>query len=158
MALAGWRLDNYPERLSYSATPPDFGSLVVQRRRWANGGLIILPKLITLMRQQSRDGVRGRVMESFLRLNYLASITWATFGLMLLLAYPFDDRLLSPLVVAAAVLADEGQEFDEADLRERLRTELSAYKIPRRFIVLTELPLMSSGKVDVRRLVGLFDA
>lgn len=61
-------------------------------------------------------------------------------------------------VVAAAVLADEGQEFDEADLRERLRTELSAYKIPRRFIVLTELPLMSSGKVDVRRLVGLFDA
>lgn len=42
-------------------------------------------------------------MESFLRLNYLASITWATFGLMLLLAYPFDDRLLSPLVVAAAL-------------------------------------------------------
>ncbi|BAS16423.1 conserved hypothetical protein [Arthrobacter sp. Hiyo8] len=30
----GWTLANYPERLSYSATPPDFGSLVVQRRRW----------------------------------------------------------------------------------------------------------------------------
>ena len=30
----GWHLVNYPERLSYSATPPDFGSLVVQRRRW----------------------------------------------------------------------------------------------------------------------------
>ncbi|GMA96782.1 hypothetical protein GCM10025881_36060 [Pseudolysinimonas kribbensis] len=42
----GWSLVNYPERLSYSATPPDFGSLVVQRRRWANGGLLILPKLI----------------------------------------------------------------------------------------------------------------
>ena len=41
----GWKLANYPERLSYSATPPDFGSLVVQRRRWANGGLLILPKL-----------------------------------------------------------------------------------------------------------------
>ena len=39
----GWRLVNYPERLSYSATPPDFGALVIQRRRWANGGLIILP-------------------------------------------------------------------------------------------------------------------
>lgn len=61
-------------------------------------------------------------------------------------------------VVAAAVLVDEGQKFDEADLRERLRAELSAYKIPRRFIALTELPLMSSGKVDVSRLVGLFDA
>ena len=41
----GWTLVNYPERLSYSATPPDFGSLIVQRRRWANGGLLILPKL-----------------------------------------------------------------------------------------------------------------
>ncbi|MCB1001682.1 MAG: glycosyltransferase family 2 protein [Acidimicrobiales bacterium] len=103
MALAGWSLENYPERLSYSATPPDFGSLVVQRRRWANGGLIIMPKLFALVRQQSRQGVRGRVMETFLRLNYLASIAWATAGLMLLLAYPFDDRLLSPLVVAAAL-------------------------------------------------------
>jgi cellulose synthase/poly-beta-1,6-N-acetylglucosamine synthase-like glycosyltransferase len=33
LALHGWRLVNYPERLSYSATPPDFGSLVIQRRR-----------------------------------------------------------------------------------------------------------------------------
>ncbi|HAQ58965.1 MAG TPA: glycosyltransferase, partial [Microbacterium sp.] len=45
LAVHGWTLINYPERLSYSATPPDFGSLVVQRRRWANGGLLILPKL-----------------------------------------------------------------------------------------------------------------
>jgi hypothetical protein len=42
----GWRLYNYPERLAYSATPADFGALVVQRGRWANGGLIILPKLL----------------------------------------------------------------------------------------------------------------
>ncbi|MDZ7726816.1 MAG: glycosyltransferase family 2 protein [Dehalococcoidia bacterium] len=45
----GWRLYNYPERLSYSATPPDFGSLVIQRQRWANGGLVILPKLLRLL-------------------------------------------------------------------------------------------------------------
>ena len=50
MGIHGWRLFNYPERLSYSATPPDFGSLCIQRRRWANGGLLILPKL----RRQSR--------------------------------------------------------------------------------------------------------
>jgi cellulose synthase/poly-beta-1,6-N-acetylglucosamine synthase-like glycosyltransferase len=43
LAVHGWKLINYPEKLSYSATPPDFGSLVVQRRRWANGGLLILP-------------------------------------------------------------------------------------------------------------------
>ena len=52
-ALHGWRLFNYPERLSYSATPPDFGSLCIQRRRWANGGLLILPKL------QPRESRRG---------------------------------------------------------------------------------------------------
>src|SRR3712207_8901858 len=33
LAAHGWTLINYPERLSYSATPPDFGSLVVQRDR-----------------------------------------------------------------------------------------------------------------------------
>ncbi len=50
LAVHGWRLINYPERLSYSATPPDFGSLAIQRRRWANGGLLILPKLWRLSR------------------------------------------------------------------------------------------------------------
>ena len=41
LATHGWSLLNYPERLSYSATPPDFGSLCIQRHRWANGGLLI---------------------------------------------------------------------------------------------------------------------
>ena len=45
LGVHGWTLLNYPERLSYSATPPDFGSLCIQRQRWANGGLLILPKL-----------------------------------------------------------------------------------------------------------------
>src|SRR5207302_1585859 len=43
LGIHGWELVNYPERLSYSATPPDFGSLCIQRRRWADGGLIVLP-------------------------------------------------------------------------------------------------------------------
>src|SRR5581483_8707852 len=34
LVLEGWSLYNYPERLAYSATPPDFGSLIVQRQRW----------------------------------------------------------------------------------------------------------------------------
>ena len=51
LARHNWTLINYPERLSYSATPPDFGSLIVQRRRWANGGLIILPKMWSLVRE-----------------------------------------------------------------------------------------------------------
>lgn len=98
----GWRLYNYPERLSYSATPPDFGALVVQRQRWANGGLVILPKIRSLLR--GRDGVdRAGLAELFLRVNYLASITWASLGLLVLLAYPFDERLLSRYTVLTAL-------------------------------------------------------
>ncbi len=99
----GWRLHNYPERLSYSATPPDFGSLVIQRRRWANGGLVILPKLLRLIR---RDDVRVRrpsLAELFLRNNYLASISWASLGLLVLLFYPFDGQLLSRFALVTAL-------------------------------------------------------
>lgn len=103
LAVHGWKLINYPERLSYSATPPDFGSLVVQRRRWANGGLLILPKLWAQVRaRKSRNEMVTRA-EISLRLNYMASIAWASFGLIFLLAFPYDGRLLSPLVLLAAL-------------------------------------------------------
>lgn len=99
----GWTLVNYPERLSYSATPPDFGSLVVQRRRWANGGLLILPKLWREARERRRDGRPLGTMELLIRVNYMASIAWASFGLVFLLAFPYDSRLLSPFVLGAAL-------------------------------------------------------
>ncbi len=99
----GWTLVNYPERLSYSATPPDFGSLVVQRRRWANGGLLILPKLWREARERRRAGRPMGSMEILIRVNYMASIAWATFGLLFLLAFPYDSRLLSPFVLGAAL-------------------------------------------------------
>lgn len=103
LALHGWKLVNYPERLSYSATPPDFGALIVQRRRWANGGLLILPKLWTQIRRRKSQNQIVSLTEVLLRLNYMASIAWATFGLVFLLAYPYDGRLLSPLVLLAAL-------------------------------------------------------
>lgn len=99
----GWTLVNYPERLSYSATPPDFGSLIVQRRRWANGGLLILPKLWRQIRERKRTGQPLAILEILLRVNYMASIAWASFGLVFLLVYPYDSRLLSPVVVLAAL-------------------------------------------------------
>ncbi|BBZ40744.1 class I adenylate-forming enzyme family protein [Mycobacterium conspicuum] len=60
--------------------------------------------------------------------------------------------------LVAAVLVEPG--IDEAALRDRLKKELSSYKIPKRFRSLSraELPLLSSGKVDTRRLKKLFDA
>jgi cellulose synthase (UDP-forming) len=99
----GWTLVNYPERLSYSATPPDFGSLIVQRRRWANGGLLILPKLWNQVRERRFRRERVLMREMWLRVNYMASIAWASFGLLFLLAYPYDSRLLSPVVFLAAL-------------------------------------------------------
>lgn len=103
LGLHGWTLVNYPERLSYSATPPDFGSLVVQRRRWANGGLLILPKLWAQIRERKRRNLFVSRFEILLRLNYMASIAWASFGLIFLLAFPYDGRLLSPFVILAAL-------------------------------------------------------
>lgn len=103
LALHGWTLVNYPERLSYSATPPDFGSLIVQRRRWANGGLLILPKLWATVRARKAKNEIVSKAEIFLRVNYMASIAWASFGLIFLLAFPYDGRLLSPFVVLAAL-------------------------------------------------------
>lgn len=63
-------------------------------------------------------------------------------------------------VVAAVVALDEGAEFNEDALREGLESELSSYKIPRRFAAVpaAEIPLMSSGKIDMPRLTKVFDA
>ncbi len=102
LAVKGWRLHNYGERLAYSATPPDFGSLCIQRNRWANGGLVILPKLLANWRATVARGRQRAAWGFLLRLNYLASIAWSSLGLIVLLAFPFDDRLLSPIVVATA--------------------------------------------------------
>jgi len=99
----GWTLFNYPERLSYSATPPDFGALVIQRRRWANGGLVILPGLLALLRRRAPGVKRPSAAELFLRNNYLASISWSSLGLLLLLFYPFDEQLLSRFAVVTAL-------------------------------------------------------
>ena len=103
LGVHGWSLFNYPERLSYSATPPDFGSLCIQRRRWANGGLLILPKLWRQVHQRRRRLESGRAPETLLRLNYMASTAWSSIGLVFLLAYPYDSRLLSPFVLLAAL-------------------------------------------------------
>jgi cellulose synthase/poly-beta-1,6-N-acetylglucosamine synthase-like glycosyltransferase/chitodextrinase len=98
MGIKGWRLFNYPERLSYSATPPDFGSLCIQRRRWANGGLLILSKLHRQARIRKAAGNRVRFSELFLRWNYMASISWSSASLLILLAFPFSATLISPLL------------------------------------------------------------
>jgi cellulose synthase (UDP-forming) len=91
LVVRGWSLYNLPERLSYSATPADFGSLLIQRRRWANGGLIILPKLL---RHLARAPHRlGTWVEGFMRVNYLTSLAGTNLGLLLILTFPANDYL-----------------------------------------------------------------
>jgi cellulose synthase (UDP-forming) len=87
----GWSLHNYPERLAFSATPPDFGSLLIQRRRWANGGLLILPKLCRYL--AGRTSRLAALREGFMRGHYLASLALVNTGLLLILALSFDDGL-----------------------------------------------------------------
>ena len=98
----GWEIYNYPERLSYSATPPDFGALCIQRRRWADGGLLVVPKLWRHHKRAKEEG-RQSFGELFLRMNYLASITWTTLALVVLLVFPFANELVSPWIAVLAL-------------------------------------------------------
>jgi acyl-CoA synthetase (AMP-forming)/AMP-acid ligase II len=63
-------------------------------------------------------------------------------------------------VVAAVIALDDDTRFDEAAVRTALRAELSAYKVPKVFVTCkrADIPLLSSGKVDMPGLAKLFDA
>jgi cellulose synthase (UDP-forming) len=101
LVVRGWQVYCYPERLSYSATPPDFGALVIQRRRWANGPLLIVPKLLRYA-FGGTDRLR-RMPESLIRLNALTSARAAA-ATLLTVALPFPDPNRLPvfwLIVSA---------------------------------------------------------
>jgi acyl-CoA synthetase (AMP-forming)/AMP-acid ligase II len=62
-------------------------------------------------------------------------------------------------LVAVAVRVPRGQEPPDVEaLRASLRERLSAYKVPRSILLLAddEVPMLSSGKLDVRALKDLF--
>ncbi|BBZ43045.1 class I adenylate-forming enzyme family protein [Mycobacterium parmense] len=71
-----------------------------------------------------------------------------------------DDAERGQSVAAVLIASDGAAPIDEATLRDRLKTELSAFKIPRRVLTVgrADIPLLSSGKVDTARLKRLFDA
>jgi cellulose synthase (UDP-forming) len=87
----GWRLHNHLERLSFSMTPPDFGALLVQRQRWANGGLLIVPKLLRYLK--GRDPLRARLTEGFMRVHYLVSLGPVSLALLIALGVAWDQQL-----------------------------------------------------------------
>jgi len=93
LVARGWTLYNYPARLAYSATPQDFGALVIQRRRWANGGLIILPKLLRYL-NASAQRIK-KTPEALMRVHYLTSLTGVSVGMVILLGHPFEQNMRS---------------------------------------------------------------
>jgi cellulose synthase (UDP-forming) len=97
----GWTLHNHPQRLAFSATPPDYGALIVQRRRWANGGLVILPKLVRHL--VARPWRAARVLEGFLRVHYLISIAATNVALIVLFALPFPESPATAVLPFTAV-------------------------------------------------------
>jgi len=50
--------------------------------------------------------------------------------------------------VTAVVIARSGQELNEAAIMQRLRERLAAYKLPKRIIVVSDLPRNAMGKVQ----------
>jgi hypothetical protein len=98
---AGWSLHNYPERLAYSATPSDFGALLIQRRRWANGGLLILGNLIRYAWSAPKN--LSLLREMVLRFHYLVSLAAGSVATLLLFFYPFDDAFAIAWLPLSAV-------------------------------------------------------
>jgi cellulose synthase/poly-beta-1,6-N-acetylglucosamine synthase-like glycosyltransferase len=97
----GWSVYHHPGRLAYSATPADFGALLIQRRRWANGGLLILPNLLGYLFR--RPWSLRRFGKGLLRAPNLMSSAISGIGLPILLLYPFDEQLVPPWMALAAI-------------------------------------------------------
>ena len=69
-----------------------------------------------------------------------------------------DDPERGQLVVAALRVPPGHEAPDTDELRSALRKQLSAYKVPQRFLALPDdgVPMLSSGKLDARALKDLF--
>ena len=61
---------------------------MVQRRRWANGGLLIVPRLMRIIMRRFE---RPRAIHALMRFHYLVSISAVNIGLVVLFFVPFAD-------------------------------------------------------------------
>jgi len=86
----GWRLHSHAERLAFSATPATFGALLVQRLRWANGGLVLVPRLLRAL--ASRRARATTVPEAAMRLHYLVALGPMSLALLALPFCAFTGR------------------------------------------------------------------
>jgi acyl-CoA synthetase (AMP-forming)/AMP-acid ligase II len=57
-------------------------------------------------------------------------------------------------LVGAYVVPKQPDEFDASGFLAAVATRISSYKVPRRLVVAADIPLLSSGKIDRRRIVA----
>jgi acyl-CoA synthetase (AMP-forming)/AMP-acid ligase II len=114
----------------------------------ADGFMYFLGRLSTMIKTAGANVSPAEVEQAIARLGLIAHVV----------GVPDAER--EELVAAIVVLPDADDTFDEAALHAQLKAELSAYKLPRRYLALApaDLPLLPSGKVDTRQLKKLFDA
>ena len=55
--------------------------------------------------------------------------------------------------VVAGIVLDPGAQLDPQSIHDHARESLTAYKVPRRYVVLDELPVNAMGKVLRREVV-----
>jgi cellulose synthase/poly-beta-1,6-N-acetylglucosamine synthase-like glycosyltransferase len=95
-----WTIYHDHRRLSYSATPPDYGSLIIQRRRWANGGLLILPRLLSYALRSPWS--TRRLKDAVIRTPNLTSAASSGFFFSIFLLLPVEDDIVPPWMAAIA--------------------------------------------------------
>lgn len=76
----GWHVHNHFDPMAYSATPADFGALAIQRKRWANGGLILFFDLLRCHFRKS--GAIRRLPQLLIQTHYLLSPAIGNIGIL----------------------------------------------------------------------------
>ncbi|WP_010139475.1 glycosyltransferase family 2 protein [Oceanicola sp. S124] len=85
----GWHVHNHFAPMAYSATPADFGALAIQRKRWANGGLILFFDL--LCSTWKRGGMLRALPMLLVRSHYLLSPLIGNVGILALMLMAVDQ-------------------------------------------------------------------
>jgi amino acid adenylation domain-containing protein len=65
---------------------------------------------------------------------------------------PGDTRL------AAYIVAEKSENFDETDIRNHLQKSVPGYMIPQHFIQIDDVPLTPAGKIDRKKLFNEFES
>jgi acyl-CoA synthetase (AMP-forming)/AMP-acid ligase II len=111
----------------------------------ADGFFYFIGRRGSMIKSAGANVAPAEVEKAILRISGAASAY--VFGV------PDPDR---GQAVVAVLATDDA--VDESALRQELKRELSAYKIPRRIVAMkpAQIPVLSSGKVDVNRLAAVF--